>query len=115
MVPPPAHPDRIFFQLAQAGRGLAGIVDARFGTLRPGHVASRQRGDAAQSLDEIEGGALRLENTYDAAADSGGDVPRPDGCPIPDENLVFEERGDMMKDAAGYLDTGQDTPRLDQQ
>ena len=57
------------FQRAQAGRGLARVEDARAVRLYGIHKFARERGDAAELLDEVQRRALGGEDAADRAGD----------------------------------------------
>ena len=56
-----AHGDGVFVQGTEAGDGLAGVEDAGAGSGDRVDECAGERGDAAEALEEVEGGAFAGE------------------------------------------------------
>src|SRR5690606_16866171 len=77
----------IFLERAEPGRGFARVDDCGAGAGDGIDIATCQRGDAAQTTDEIECDALRRQQRAGAAADTGDPGAFLDPITIRDQRL----------------------------
>ena len=71
MVEAAAAAHRVFFQQAQAGRGLAGIKNGGAGAFDGFHVFGSDGGDAAQALQQVQDQALAAQQRARVVPDGG--------------------------------------------
>src|SRR5581483_10326029 len=108
VIDPAASPDRVLLEDPESGRGLARAGDARFRALDRRHERGRERGDAAQPVEEIERGALAGEQRAGEAVDPGDRAADRDSVAVgydarePDLGVEHPERG------LGEIEAGHD-------
>ena len=99
--------DGVLFERAQAGRGFARIENRGAGSGDGVNVRARERGDAAQSLKQIESDAFGAEQRLRAAANPSDDLAGRDAIAIAAENFVFEIRIEQAKRFEGEIEARQ--------
>ena len=74
MVGGSADRDRVLFEVAVAGSGLAGVEHERLRPLQRGGILRRSGGDAAQALQKVQRGPFRNQQPAGGSVDLGEHV-----------------------------------------
>src|SRR5436189_698829 len=113
MVRAAAAAHRVLLERAQAGRGLARVEDRGARSLDGVDVATRQRCDAAQAREKIEGDALagydRARRTFDARDETVCAIP------LADERLGVHALVERSEYGGRDRDSGDDARLLEQE
>ena len=98
MIPPSSERHRPFFQGPQPRRRLPGIDDSGLEPLHRVAEFRRQRGDAGQPLQKIQGHALALQHGPAVAGDREGGGPGRDPVAVGEVCGAFQRRVHLRKD-----------------
>ena len=101
-----AGADRVFFQRAQSGRGLAGTNDARLGALRGRHQRGRRGGDAAEMAEKVECGPFAGQQPARRPFDGRDHISRRDDAAIRSLGGEPDGRIDELKGTARDVEPG---------
>ena len=82
--------DGLFFEESEAGGGFAGVEDAGLGAGDEFDVGGGEGGDAAEALEEVEGGAFGGEDGACGALDVDGEGAGGDVAAVGDEDFNAE-------------------------
>ena len=119
MIGSAAAEDGVFFEGAQAGDGLARVEDAGVGALDGVSVFARERGDAAEVLEQVENDALATEQDAGIVANDGDDLAGVDADAVEDFGMADDleaglrlgagiEAGIDLKEARDGAEAGDD-------
>ena len=96
------------FQSAPAGSGLAGIEQAAGGGAHGLDVVVGEGGDAAEALEEIEGGAFAAEQGAGGAGDFHDGIAGQEGIAVFPQGLDAEVVVEKLEDGGGDGHAGED-------
>ena len=108
-MPPPAR-TASFSSVAQAGRGLARVEDARARALHRLDEARRERGDAGEAAEEVERHALAREDRAPPAPLSSASGPGSRQPPVGRERASNEIAGSTCANTASATSSPAGTP-----
>ena len=96
----------LFFEQSVARGGFAGVEDGGGSVADELDVVRGEGGDAAEALEEVEGGAFCGEDGAGGAFDGHQDGTGSHEATVFDEDAYGEGGIDFFKDPGGYGDTG---------
>src|SRR5262245_35646047 len=88
MVVAAAAVNGVFFQPPPAGRGLAGVIDARFCTGDGLDVLPRERGDSREAAEQIQYEALARQKVASGSGDRGDDRSGGNGSAVLSQQMA---------------------------
>ena len=107
-----AHADRIFFEGAQAGRRLSRIQNLRSGAFDGAHKSARQRGDAAEALQQIQSHALAGQQGARGGAYACGNLSRRKFLAVVEDDFRFGVEVQKTEDLGEQFNPGKDQRRF---